>query len=247
MPATKKHRVPFKDEASLVKFSLEVLTKAGMTIEQVERLRNRRATGEMFNPETVGMRRFATAELLAANLSNDQIAKVFKQSKETVNADRQQIKQVYVDNILATADQWRARLLDEQDKLKAKALESFEASKSKTVRRVQENANGSTVTEEEHCSAGESSFLTVAKGCLEQQAKLLGLYESKPRSNNDDNYKSFLNTLSKEVKKINQAEANASDRAVAIDASAEAEFDDNGEPTGNSRPMLPAEWKPGDD
>jgi bifunctional ADP-heptose synthase (sugar kinase/adenylyltransferase) len=121
-PSHRKNRsVPehsFEDEASLLKYGLEVLTKAGLTVEQVDRLRNRAEPGEMFDKESTRLRRYATAELLAANLSNSQIAKVFKQSKAVVNADRQLIKQAYVDGILATADQWRAKLLDEQGEQK---------------------------------------------------------------------------------------------------------------------------------
>jgi transposase len=196
----------------------------------------------MFDKESTRLRRYATAELLAANLSNSQIAKVFKQSKAVVNADRQLIKQAYVDGILATADQWRAKLLDEQGELKAKAMESFEQSKRRTVKRVQQRHGEDVITVEEYNSAGESSFLTVAKGCLEQQARLLGLFDNKPKNDDNDekSYKKFLANLSAEVKKIGKAEAAAQDRAGAIDTTAEAELDDNGEPVGNSRPMLPA-------
>lgn len=246
----KKRTVPekqFKDEESLLKYSLEVLVKAGLSIEQVDRLRNRRELGQVFDKENTRIRRYATAELLAANLSNAQIAKVFKLSKETVNADRQHIRQTYIDGILATADQWRARLLDEQDLLKAKALESFEASKRKVVKRVQERNGDEIVTIEEHSLAGESSFLTVAKGCLEQQARLLGLFDTRPRSQDGEekSYKKFLSQLSQEVKKISQAETNAQDRAVAIEAV--VELDEDGEPIGNSRPMLPAQQWDEDD
>jgi hypothetical protein len=231
----------FDNEADLVKYGLDVLVDAGLSIEQVDRLRNRRELGVLYDNEMVGLRRYATSELLAAGLSNAQIAKVFKQSKQTVDADRQHIRQVYVDRIMATADQWRAKLLDEQEKLKATALESFEASKRKTIKRVQDRQGAETITMEEHCSAGESSFLTVAKGCLEQQARLLGLYDRTPEVKDDEkSYKKFLSNLSQEVKKIHSAEKNAKDRAEAIDTEAEAEWDDNGEPTGASKPMLPA-------
>jgi hypothetical protein len=230
----------FASEEDLLKYGLDVLVDAGMSIEQVDRLRNRRELGVLYDNEVVGQRRYATSELLAAGLSNAQIATVFKQSKETVNADRQHIRQVYVDRIMATADQWRAKLLDEQEQLKAKALESFEGSKRRTVKRVQERQGAETVTTEEYCSAGESSFLSVAKGCLEQQAKLLGLFDARPQAENDDkSYKKFISNISQQVKKIEEAEKNAGDRATAIDA--QAELDDDGEPVGNSRPMLPAD------
>jgi hypothetical protein len=244
-----KHRKPrtvqekkFNNEADLLKYGLDVLVDAGLSVEQVERLRNRRDAGVLYDSEVVGLRRYATSELLAAGLSNAQIAEVFRQSKSVVNADRQHIRQVYVDRIMATADQWRAKLLDEQEKLKALALEGFEASRKKTVKRIQERQGTESVTMEEHCSAGESSFLTVAKGCLEQQARLLGLYDRAPETKDDEkSYKKFLSNLSQEVKKIRAAEKNANDRAEAIDTDAEAEWDENGEPTGASKPMLPAD------
>jgi hypothetical protein len=80
--------------------------------------------------------------------------------------------------------------------------------------------------------------LTVAKGCLEQQAKILGLFDIKPQQEEKSGYKNFLDSLSSQIAKIKEAEQTATDRAVAIEA--KAEFDENGEPTGQSRPMLSA-------
>lgn len=231
----------FKDDESLLRYGLDVLVDAGLSIEQVDRLRNRRELGVLYDNELVGLRRYATAELLAAGLSNMQIAKVFKQSKETVNSDRHHIRQVYVDRIMATADQWRAKLLDEQEKLKAKALESFEQSKRKTVKRTQERQGAVSVTMEEYDSAGESSFLNVAKGCMEQQAKLLGLLDNRPdKKGEEDGYKKFINNLSQGLKKIQEAEKNVETRRSSIDAPA-VEFDDDGKPIGEARPILPVE------
>ena len=236
----------FKDDESLLRYGLDVLVDAGLSIEQVDRLRNRRELGVLYDNELVGLRRYATAELLAAGLSNMQIAKVFKQSKETVNADRHHIRQVYVDRIMATADQWRAKLLDEQEKLKAKALESFEHSKRKTVKRTQERQGAVSITMEEYDSAGESSFLNVAKGCMEQQAKLLGLLDNRPdKKGEEDGYKKFINNLSQGLKKIQEAEKNVDARKNSVDASASeqdepVQFDDDGLPIGDARPMLPA-------
>jgi len=236
----------FKDDESLLRYGLDVLVDAGLSIEQVDRLRNRRELGVLYDNELVGLRRYATAELLAAGLSNMQIAKVFKQSKETVNADRHHIRQVYVDRIMATADQWRAKLLDEQEKLKAKALESFEHSKRKTVKRTQERQGAVSITMEEYDSAGESSFLNVAKGCMEQQAKLLGLLDNRPdKKGEEDGYKKFINNLSQGLKKFQEAEKNVDARKNSVDASASeqdepVQFDDDGQPIGDARPMLPA-------
>lgn len=231
----------FDDDAELLQYSLKTLVAAGLTVEQVETLRLRNSDpGYIFSKEVVGMRRFATSELLAAGLSNAQIAKVFQSSKETVSSDREHIRQVYTASILQNADNWRAKLLKEQDELKALALEGFAASKRKVVRRTQERHGEEIVTIEEQQCAGESSFLTVAKGCLEQQAKLIGLFDKRPEQSADQGYKNFLQNLSKEVKKINEAERNIESRQGAVDAEAEAEFDETGEPIGDSRPLLPA-------
>jgi hypothetical protein len=239
----------FDNEAELLQYSLKTLVKAGLTVEQIEKLRLKsNEPGYIFNKEIVGQRRFATSELLAAGLSNAQIAQVFRSSKETVASDREHIRKVYTDSILQNADNWRAKLLREQDEIKQKALEAFEGSKRKTIRRIQERNGDEIVTTEEQSTAGDPSFLNVAKGCLEQQAKLIGLFDKRPDNNGEEKgYKAFLSNLSKEVRKISAAEKNASDRAGAIETTAEAELDDNGEPTGNSRPMLPAELDEGVD
>lgn len=234
-------RKPFKDEAALVQFACKTLVEAGMTIEQINRLRERsNDPGFVFTKEVVGQRRFATSELLAAGLSNIQIAQVFRSSQQTVAADREHIRKLYTDSILQNADNWRAKLLKEQGEIKDKALAAFDESRTKRTRRVQERHGEEIVTTEETIIAGDPSFLNVAKGCLEQQAKLLGLFDKRPEEQSDEkSYKKFLSNLSKEVKKIKEAESNAVDRAEAIDV--EPEFDDDGDPAGNSRPMLPAE------
>ena len=234
----RKPNKEFKDEKHMLEFSMKTLADGGISPSFIEEMRGRTDTS-IFTKEFIGQRRYATSMLLAAGLSNDQIAKVFQQSKETVANDREHIRRVYTDNILQNADHWRAKLLKEQDEIKQKALESFEKSKKKVIKKVQDRQGQESVSTEVHETAGESSFLTVAKGCLEQQARLLGLYDSKPQVEDDEkSYKKFLSNLSAQVKKIKEAERNAGDRASAIDA--EAEFDEEGEPIGNSRPMLPA-------
>jgi hypothetical protein len=235
-------QISFSTEDDLVKYTFKTLVNAGMTPEQVEALRLKSSDpGYLFSKEVVGQRRFATSELLAAGLSNAQIAKVFKSSKQTVAADREHIRQVYTESILQNADNWRAKLIDEQSEIKAKAMQSFEASKQKVVRRTQVRNNGDEIiTTEEQAMAGDPSFLNVAKSCLEQQAKLLGLFEKRSNGSSEEKgYKDFLSSISKEVKKLNEAEKNASDRAQAVIV--EAQFDEDGAPIGNSRPMLPAD------
>jgi hypothetical protein len=236
-------RKPFKDETAMVKFACKTLVEAGMTIEQIEHLRERNSDpGFVFTKEVVGQRRFATSELLAAGLSNEQIAKVFRSSKQTVAADREHIRKLYTESIIQNADNWRAKLLKEQAEIKEKAMAAFDESRTKRTKRIQERHGEEIVTMEETIIAGDPSFLNVAKGCLEQQAKLLGLFDKKPEEQSDEkSYKKFLSNLSQEVKKIRNAEKNATDRAEAVDVEAEAEFTEDGEMTGASRPMLPAD------
>lgn len=234
----------FKDENTLLKYVFRTLTNAGMTVEQIEQLRLKNSEpGYIFSKEAIGQRRYATSELLAAGLSNKQIADALRLSKETVNSDRQYIRQVYTESILQNADNWRAKLIEEQSEIKKKAMESFEKSKTKTIVRVQERHGETITTTENQNGAGDPSFLNVAKGCLEQQAKILGLFDRQSKADGaEKGYKAFLESLGKEVKKISEAEKNASERASAIDAKVvEPEFDEDGEPFGNSRPILPME------
>jgi hypothetical protein len=234
----------FKDDNSLLKYVFRTLTNAGMTVEQIEQLRLKSSDpGYIFSKEAIGQRRYATSELLAAGLSNKQIADALRLSKQTVNSDRQYIRQVYTESILQNADNWRAKLIEEQGEIKKKAMESFEKSKTKTIVKVQERHGETITTTENQNGAGDPSFLNVAKGCLEQQAKILGLFDKQSKADGaEKGYKAFLESLGKEVKKISEAEKNASERASAIDAKVvEPEFDEGGEPIGNSRPILSME------
>ena len=237
----------FKDESSLLKFTFRTLVNAGMTVQQIEQLRLKSGEpGYIFTKEGIGQRRFATSELLAAGLSNKQIADALRLSKETVNADRQHIRQVYTESILQNADNWRAKLIQEQGQIKDLALQSFEKSKGKTVVRVQERHGETITTTEQQNGAGDPAFLNVAKACLEQQAKILGLFDKQKSSDNaEKGYKAFLESLGKEVKKISEAERNIKERTSAIDTEAieKVEFDEDGEPMGDSRPLVPVVMK----
>ena len=50
--------------------------------------------------DLLGMRRYMVQELLAAKLSNRQIANVLQLSKETVNADRNHNRNLYTEKLL---------------------------------------------------------------------------------------------------------------------------------------------------
>jgi hypothetical protein len=100
--------------------------------------------------------------------------------------------------------------------LKDVAMKSFEGSKKKRTITTSDNGeedSSSMIKIEE--SAGDASFLNVAKNCLVEQAKLLGLNELRPQQEEKKDYKSFLDDLAKTVGDIKEREANS----TAIDAS----------------------------
>jgi hypothetical protein len=207
---------------------------------QIERIRNEAGVGKNkipYDKETTGWRRFMVQELLAARMSNRQISEALNLSKETVNADRKHNREIWTQEILKSQDTWRAQLLREQAELKEMAVQGFHASKKRRTVITKEGTDESTIKIEE--TAGESSFLTVAKGCLEQQAKMLGLFDIKPQQEEKSGYKNFLDSLSSQIAKVKEAERTATDRATAIEA--KAEFDDDGNPAGKSKPMLSAQ------
>jgi hypothetical protein len=231
--------ITFQSPEEQLQYSIKVLSQAGFTPLQIERIRNEAGVGKNkipYDKETTGWRRFMVQELLAARMSNRQISEALNLSKETVNADRKHNREIWTQEILKSQDTWRAQLLREQAELKEMAVQGFHASKKRRTIVTKEETGESTVKIEE--TAGESSFLTVAKGCLEQQAKMLGLFDIKPQQEEKSGYKNFLDSLSSQIAKVKEAERTATDRAVAIEA--KAEFDDDGNPAGQSRPMLPA-------
>ena len=215
-------QISFPNDQAEVRYGLKVLVDAGITPEQVDRIREKLGHGKgkiPYNKETTGLRRFMVQELLAANLSNSQISRVLQLSKETVNADRQQNRSLWTESILKSQDVHRARILNEAMELKEQALMNFETSKKRTVTTVSDRGETVMVTE----SAGESSFLTVARNCLEQQAKVLGLYDIKPQQEEKKSYKGFLDDLAKTIGDVKEREENAK----AIDATFKVADDDN--------------------
>jgi hypothetical protein len=215
-------QISFPDEETELRHGVRVLMEAGIKPEQIEKIRDKigRGPGRIpYNKETVGLRRFMVQELLAANLSNSQISRVLKLSKETVNQDRQQNRSLWTESILKSQDVHRARLLQEAIELKEQALSQFEVSKKKKVTTISDRGESVTISE----GAGESSFLTVARNCLEQQAKVLGLYEIKPQVEEKKSYKGFLDDLAKTIGDVKEKEENAK----AIDANFSVADDDN--------------------
>jgi hypothetical protein len=210
--------INFLSEEAELKYGVKTLLEAGFTAKQIDRIRHEIGVGvdkTPYSKELTGQRRHMTSELLAANMSNSQIARVLKLSKETVNADRKHIRQLYTEEILKSADVHRARLLKEQMDLKDVAMKSFEGSKKKRTITTSDNGeeNSSSMIKIEE-SAGDASFLNVAKNCLVEQAKLLGLNELRPQQEEKKDYKSFLDDLAKTVGDIKEREANS----TAIDA-----------------------------
>lgn len=207
-------QINFPDDQNELRYGLKVLTDAGVTPEQLENIREKIGLGNgkvPYNKETTGLRRYMVQELLAANLSNSQISRVLKLSKETVNADRQQNRSLWTESILKSQDCHRARIINEAITLKEQALMQFEQSKIKRTTVISAKGETTTVVD----SAGESSFLSVARSCLEQQAKVLGLYDIKAQTEEKKSYKGFLDDLAKTISDVKEKEETA--KAINID------------------------------
>ena len=221
---------PEEEEA----YARKALTKAGISEAQydaIRELRVDRKAGQVYTKEMLGMRRWMVQELLAAKMSNRQIANVLKLSKETVNGDRHFNRDLYTQEILKNQDTHRARLLKEQMDLKELALASFETSKrKKTVTIMDGGDDGGKEMVKIEESAGDASFLNVAKNSLVEQAKLLGLNEIKPVENQDTSYRTFLKDLSSTIEKEKEAKATEERRSNSLPASAETiSFDEEPE------------------
>jgi hypothetical protein len=213
---------PEEEEA----YARKALTKAGVPISQYEAIREHTSQGGsnragVYTKEMLGVRRWMVQELLAAKMSNRQIANVLQLSKETVNGDRHFNRELYTQEILKNQDTHRARLLKEQMDLKELALDSFEKSKRKRVVTIMEGDDdgGKQMIKIEE-SAGDASFLNVAKNSLVEQAKLLGLNEIKPAENQDTSYRKFLKDLSSTIEKEKEAKATDERRENSLPASA---------------------------
>jgi hypothetical protein len=212
---------PEEEEA----YARKALVKAGISETQYEAVREFRTdqkAGHIYSKEMTGLRRWMVQELLAAKMSNRQIANVLQLSKETVSADRHFNRDLYTQEILKNQDTHRARLLKEQMELKDLALRSFENSKRKKVVTIMDSGDdgGKEMVKIEE-SAGDASFLNVAKNSLVEQAKLLGLNEIKQVESQDTSYRKFLKDLSSTIDKEKEARATEERRGNSLLASAE--------------------------
>lgn len=224
--------INFSSPEEELKYGVKVLLQAGMTPQDIERIRERCKPGQNMSKELIGLRRYMVQELLAARMSNRQIANVLQIGKDTVNQDRNHNRELYTEKLLASADVHRARLLKEQMDLKDKALEAFEESKRKKTTTIQdgEDGRGGTMIKVEE-SAGDSGFLNVAKNSLVEQAKLLGLHELKREENQDKSYRQFLQDLSKTIDKEKELKTAEELRENALPVKAsEISFDIEEEP-----------------
>ena len=205
-----KPDIEFDSSEKELAYGTKVLLEAGLSPEDIAKIREKQKPGMMLSKDMVGMRRYMVQELLAAKLSNRQIANILQLSKETVNADRSHNRALYTEKLLASADVHRARLLKEQMELKDQALQGFDESKRRKTTTILDGDEGKSSTSiriEE--SAGDHGFLNVAKNALVEQAKLLGLHELKREENQDKSYRQFLQDLSKTIdkeKEIKQAD-----------------------------------------
>lgn len=221
----------FSSPEEELQYGVKVLLQAGLSTQEIEQIREKNRPGVNMAKELIGLRRYMVQELLAANLSNRQIANVLQLSKDTVNADRHHNRELYTEKLLASADVHRARLLKEQMDLKEKAMEAFETSKKKKVTTIQDgdDGRGGTMIKVEE-SAGDASFLNVAKNTLVEQARLLGLHELKREEQQDKSYRQFLQDLSKTIDKEREIKDANEMRENAVPVSAE-DLSDTSDPT----------------
>jgi hypothetical protein len=225
-----KPEIDFETPEEELEYAANALKKAGVSLTQFEAVRETKVNGGNgaagYSKEMLGLRRWMVQELLAAKMSNRQIANVLKLSKETVNGDRHFNRQLYTEEILKNQDVHRARLLKEQMDLKDLALDSFEKSKRKRVITMMEGGDdgGKEMIKIEE-SAGDASFLNVAKNSLVEQAKLLGLNELKQVEQQDNSYRKFLKDLSTTIAKEKEANATEERRQNSLPAEAEVSFD----------------------
>jgi Trp operon repressor len=218
--------IEFNNADEELSYAKEALKKAGISETQLEAVRDTKVHGgtgaAAYSKEMLGMRRWMVQELLAASMSNRQIANVLKLSKETVNGDRKFNRLLYTEEILKNQDVHRARLLKEQIDLKELAIKSFEDSKRKRIITMTEGDHNDRQMVRIEESAGDSAFLTVAKNSLVEQAKLLGLNEAKVVETQDNSYRKFLQDLSQTIEKEKEAKATEERRENALPASATA-------------------------
>ena len=216
--------IEFSNADEELNYAKEALKKAGISETQLEAVRDTKVHGgtgaAAYSKEMLGMRRWMVQELLAASMSNRQIANVLKLSKETVNGDRKFNRLLYTEEILKNQDVHRARLLKEQIDLKELAIKSFEDSKRKRIITMTEGDHNDKQMVRIEESAGDSAFLTVAKNSLVEQAKLLGLNEAKVVETQDNSYRKFLQDLSQTIEKEKEAKATEERRENALPASA---------------------------
>ena len=229
--------ITFDSPEEELKYGVKVLIEAGLSPQDIEKIRDRHKPGQALGKEMLGLRRYMVQELLAAKLSNRQIANVLKLSKETVGSDRNHNRQLYTEKLLASADVHRARLLKEQMELKDQALSSFDKSKRKKVTTFQDDGGDSdnqkaTVRIEE--TAGDPGFLNIAKNSLVEQARLLGLHELKPQENEDKSYRQFLQDLSKTIdkEKEDKSSRELKEGAIPVEAKEAKETAEESEASG---------------
>jgi len=220
-----KPEIDFGTPEEELEYAADALKKAGVSLTQFEAVRETEVNGgtgaAAYSKEMLGLRRWMVQELLAAKMSNRQIANVLKLSKQTVNADRHFNRQLYTEEILKNQDVHRARLLKEQMDLKDLALDSFEKSKKKRVTIMEGGGDGGKEMIKIEESAGDASFLNVAKNSLVEQAKLLGLNEIKQEVQQDNSYRKFLKDLSTTIAKEKEANATEERRENSLPAAAE--------------------------
>jgi hypothetical protein len=114
--------------------------------------------------------------LLLQGASSEDISRELGLSMNTIKQDLMHLNRLWVRQIREDSEQFRAVIISKLMKLEGLALEAYAESREKTVTDHTTHPDGgvSRSVKTFH-TAGDSSFLNVAKDCIKQQVAVLGL------------------------------------------------------------------------
>lgn len=143
--------------------------------------------------------------MILQGASVEQIAEELELDKKTVLQDMQELNRLWVKQIAENSENFRALQLSKLMKLEALALESFHASKEKTVTDHTTEPDGSVKRSvKEFHSSGDAAFLNVAKDCIKQQVSLLGL-DGKEQAVKQFDKEAFLDAVAEKIAEVKMA------------------------------------------
>ena len=151
------------------------------------------------------------SSMLLQGASTEDMARELGLNIKTVNEDLKHLNKLWVQQIRENSEQFRGVLLSKLQNLEALALESFAESKERTVTDHTTHADGgvSRSVKTFH-TAGDASFLNVAKDAIKQQMAVLGLDQAANSTKAFDK-EAFLDAVAEKI-----AEAKIAATAVPV-------------------------------